>query len=263
MKRILLAAAIFMVLFTTICSISFAQDTYFSNDYTGSVGAGYWFPTIVGSIKGGLSGNTANFITDLGLNNNGSVLADFRYKFDPTSSVYVDYFNVSNTASRTIPNTFTWRFATFRAGDQVNSSLNVKMLDVIYEKKIYENEQAYLCATIGGKYGQASLSLTDTTQNINRRSNPTGFIPEVGLFGKTKMTQNLNAMARLNGIVGDNSDKHVNMIDVNAGLTWDFYQNWAADFGYKWFQLSGKNTTTNDEMNINYGGPFVMFRYSY
>jgi|GEM_PF-4644235 len=261
MKKFLLVV---MVIFVALCGISFAEGSYFSTDYNGSLGVGYWFPSITGSVQSGVTGaGSIDLKNDLGLNNNGTVYADFRYKFDETSSLYLDYFNLTNSGSLAIPNTFVWRSGTFTAGNTVNSSVNVRMFDAIYEKKIYENDQAYLCGTLGGKYGQASVTINNITTGFNSRANAVGLIPEIGLFGKTKMTQNLNGIARINAMVGDNSGKHVGMIDINAGITWDFYQNWACDLGYKWFQLTGNNLSSNDQMNINYGGPFAMFRYSY
>lgn len=255
MKKFLLVV---MIIFVALYGVSFAEGSYFSTDYNGSIGVGYWMPSITGSVKSDITGSTFNFKDDLGLVNTGTVLADFRYKFDDTSSLYVDYFNLSNKGSQNLPNTFVWRQQQFVAGALVNSVLDVKMVDVIYEKKIYENEQAYLCATIGGKYGHVALGLNNT------RASATGLIPEIGLFGKTKMTQNLNGLGRLNVIVGDSGSKRVSMVDLNAGITWDFYQNWAFDAGYKWLQLIDKNSSaSNEEFNINYGGPFAMFRYSY
>lgn len=261
MKKFLLVV---MILFVALYGISFAEGSYFSTDYNGSFGAGYWMPSITGSLQTSLPNAAAiDFKNDLGLNNNGTVYADFRYKFDETSSLYLDYFNITNSGSLTLPNTFSWHNVAYNAGNLVNSSLNVRMLDVIYEKKIYENDQAYLCGTIGAKYGQAAITVNNITRGSTGRSSAIGLIPEIGLFGKTKMTQNLNGIARINAMVGDNSGQHVGMIDINAGITWDFYQSWAADLGYKWFQLTGKNLSSNNQMNINYGGPFVMFRYSY
>lgn len=266
MKKLVSFALVALVLFSVSVGAAFAQDSYFSQDYNGTVGVGYWMPSINGGLNIGPPANAAttiDFKNDLNMANASTVIADFRHKFDNVSSLYVGYFSLNNTGSVASGRTYTWRTYRFNAGNQVDSALNLKMADFIYEKKIYENDQAYLCGTLGIKYGTMHFNINNSTLGSSVPSSAKGVIPVIGLFGKTKMNQNLNGLARLNFMNGTSGSLNGNVFDLLAGLSWDFYQNWSGDFGYKWFSLKGTNTSTNDQLTINQVGPFVQFRFSY
>ncbi|MFH1454325.1 MAG: hypothetical protein ABIH00_10185 [Armatimonadota bacterium] len=263
MKKFVL---LLVLAFVFCMGATFAQDTYFTQDYTGEVGAGYWMPSITGSLKPGVGATadqTFDLVNDLGVDNAGSVLLNFRYKFDATSSLYANYLSVENKGTKTLLRNITWRNNTFFTGDVIDTKVITKFVDIIYEKKVFESDSGYLCATLGVKYGGASLAITDTTRGGTMATSQKTLIPEVGLFGKTKITQNLNGIGRINFMKGNSGSKEGEMFDVDAGLTWDFYQNWACDLGYKWLHLKGKNTDLGDIFELNNGGPFLNFTYSY
>lgn len=264
MKKLVFVTAIALAIVFMAAGVSFAKDAYFAQEYTGSVNATYWVPSITGSFTTGNANSNMDFKNALGLSNSGAFMADMKYKYDNLSSFFVRYFGVGNTGGQTSPSGFMFRNITFGVNDNTTSTLNVKMADFVYERKLSESESSYLCGLIGIKYGSFRLNVTNVTRgNSSAGAGAKGVMPEIGLYGKTKLTQNIDGVARILFFNGTSGSQNGGFVDLDAGFNWEFYPNWSCDLGYKWFQLTGTNTNTQDKVNINYGGPFLGFRYSY
>ncbi|MBI2252676.1 MAG: hypothetical protein HYU63_08085 [Armatimonadetes bacterium] len=224
--------------------------------------AGVWAPSITGSLKFGNS-TKVDLISDLAMSNSSAINFGMQYNLSPQVNWQLYYFDLGNTGSKSIVNQFNWRFRNFAVGDIVNSSLKVRMLDVLYEKNLYRLPEGELNVDLGLKFGSFDVSLNDTTQSFTVSQSLSGFMPQVGFSGKMKITETLDGFSRFYFIKADSSGRTAGMVDLISGLKWNFYNNWSADLAYKWFQLTGKNNLSQDEINFNYGGPLAQIRYNF
>lgn len=256
MKKLLLV--IILLLVFGINAI-WAQELIVTTPYTTEFEAGYWFPSIGGSVKY-WNRASVHFKDDLGIGNNGSAILGFKYILNNESNLQLSYFSISNTGSRFIPNQFSWRARVFQANDSVNSSIKVSALDFLYEKSVYQLENSMLAAGLGFKWAGFNVDLNNITQGFSVSQSLSGLIPQIGLSGTSKIAEQIDAIGKINFATGDSAGRHGSMVDLLAGLRWNIHENWAADFGYKWFQLKGKNNNSQDEVDFNYGGPIVTIK---
>lgn len=252
-----------IVIVSILSFYCFAQDQHVNIDRKTSIEVGGWLPSLNGSVRSG-SANRVNFIDGLGLSHsNGGPVFGFRYNITEDSNIQFSYFSLESNSSHVVVNPFTWKLRTFNANNTVDSTLKMKILDAIYEKNWYKNDESELNFALGVKYAYFGLALNNVTQNASIGQSFRGIIPVIGLSGRSKMIDQWEGTAKVNFMAANSQGVSGRFIDLAGGVRWNFYTNWSADFQYRWVNFFGRGDSTLDEVDINYGGPMVLIRAEY
>lgn len=246
--------AILIFAVTTLSSWAGPFDTQRSAEY--EVGA--WFPTLSGTVG---ATSSISWKNDLAMQDQGSVVLGLKLNLNSTSNVQLQYASLNNTGSAQLTQNKIFGNNLYQTNDMVNSTLRWSALDVDYEKNFSRTDEGELNWIIGVKSLSATVTINDATRSFSNSFSLSQLVPQVGISGKLRVTENLIGYAKLLGMTGNANNRQGSVTDIDAGFRYRFNPNWTAQGSYRWHRT--QVTANQNGGEVQYGGPELLFRYEY
>jgi outer membrane protein len=222
----------------------------------------YWFPTLDGTVKvdeASIIGDTIDFDKDLGIE-------DENY---PSVEVFVGggnhhlsftYTDIDYSGRKTLTREIQFGGKTYSASDTVTSSIQYKMMDLLYQYDFLNLENVLGGVSLGGvfqvKYLDGDVSLKTT--GIDEKEDFTLPIPMIGLnLHIGILAQILQARLRATAISYSESTIYELMCDIS----WTPFPLVDIHGGYKTFVID----IDEDDLTFDYdmSGPYVALTLSF
>lgn len=258
-KRLFAFVSMVVMIFaiTTLSSWAGPFDTQRSAEY--EVGA--WFPTVSGAVS---AVDRISWKDDLAMQDQGSIVVGIKLNLSSTSNVQLQYASLNNSGSAALTQNRIFGNNLYRTNDAVTSTLRWSALDVDYEKNFSRTDEGELNWLIGVKALSATVTLNDSTRNFSDSFSLNQLVPQVGISGKLRVTENLIGYAKLLGMTGSAQNRNGSVVDIDAGFRYRFNPNWTAQGSYRWHRTAvTSNGSNNNTGEVQYGGPELLFRYEY
>ena len=222
----------------------------------------YWFPTLDGTVKvdeASIIGETIDFDKDLGIE-------DENY---PSVEVFVGggnhhlsftYTDIDYSGRKTLTREINFRGQIYHASDTVTSSIQYKMMDLLYQYDFLNLENVLGGVSLGGvfqvKYLDGDVSLKTT--GIDEKEDFTIPIPMIGLnLHIGILAQILQARLRATAISYSESTIYELMCDIS----WTPFPLVDIHGGYRTFVID----IDEDDLTFDYdmSGPYVALTLSF
>ena len=222
----------------------------------------YWFPTLDGTVKvdeASIIGDTIDFDKDLGIE-------DENY---PSVEVFVGggnhhlsftYTDIDYSGKKTLTREIKFGGKTYSASDTVTSSIQYKMMDLLYQYDFLNLENVLGGVSLGGvfqlKYLDGDVSLKTT--GIDEKEDFTIPIPMIGLnLHIGILAQILQARLRATAI----SYSESTIYELMGDISWTPFPLVGIHGGYRTFVID----IDEDDLTFDYdmSGPYVALTLSF
>ena len=193
------------------------------------------------------------------------VRADLLWRITPNHHLRFLYFNNEVKAKRVIDRDVTWGDNVFTAGGEVKAKSTFKIGEIAYEYAFIRQPNFELNGSLGVHWLDVSMKLTGdaivTDENGNssavsgssKKGSVSAPLPVIGLRAGWVVAPQvyLDAQAQFFKAKVDNIDGSV--LDVRAGATWRFSQNFGVGAGYNLFRTNVKVEKNNFDGRLKTG----------
>lgn len=219
-----------------------------------------------------LVGGRIDLQDDLGLDSqSNSFRADGHYRFTPEHKVEFSLYQIKGDSFKEIEQTFNFNGATYSAGAEVDSYLNLDILKLSYMYSFYHNEKVelsiggglHLSAIDAGIHGEASKNgepASFTREDVSIVAP----LPVFGFRVGYAITPQLSVTSSWEYFSLDTSSYGGSFTDLMVTAEYRFYEHWSIGGGFNSTKL--KVTMDDDdffELDQNILGFLVYMSYSY
>lgn len=226
---------------------------------------GAWLPAPTGTVQSGTA--SVDVVADMGLSTTVAPVAGIKYYFSQSRVLSLGYYGVSSTGFNTLGKTFVFNNVNYMINDSVNSRAQLSSLDLLYTAPfslgpIDTSTNATLNYVLGAKALSASINLDNVTRGTTSGFSSSAVIPEIGLSASGNINPTLGVHAQGLWMAGRANNITGYMIDLNAGVDYDWNPNWSASLDYHWLGLHGESVdASNIRADVQYGGPSLTLNY--
>lgn len=234
--------------------------------HTQGYGAGAWYTSIFGEIKGPDGTGTiqtASLRGDLGIKNALGYNVDAEWQFSEKWGANVNYSYVKAESNNFVaPRNFNIStpngVQAVAINDRLNTTIKNTTTTFMLRYNLWRNEDGMLDVAVAPKFISMESVVIRNNQTIWNESR-SRVIPCVGLSGKQRMSDRLYFDGYAVGI-GYNKN---HLIDIRADLRWNFQQpGWYATLGYRLYDMR-VDLDNNREAKANWNGPVVTIRHEF
>lgn len=231
------------------------------------VQGGWWLPHLDGHLQtSAATSNTVDFKNTLALPDSTAGL-NFALLLHSNSKVSwrVEYYQAQSSGANIVPaisSPIVMHPVVLNAGDSVTSSLNMSAVALWYQQNFWRSDDGELNWMLGVKNYDWNLSVNNLTQGVSTSFRATQFVPQLGISGKTRITDQLIGVASLAIGGGGAANRNGSLVDAEGGLEWKFNPNWNVGATYKYERLN-VTTTFNQTLDETNGGARVYLNYAY
>jgi len=241
------------------------NDTY-------SLSLGTFFLTTNTTVRvdgNGIEGTPVNLEQGLGITNHQSFRLDGYWRFLTRHKIRVMYFNQDRSASRTIDTQIEFQGETFPVNSNVSTSLDTRVIEVVYEYAFLRGERYELSGSAGlhNLTFELALSATGGTLNASKsaRADVDGPLPVFGLHYVYQLNPQVNfdLMGQFFKLKYQQYDGSLQ--DYTASVVYMPWKNFGIGAGWNEFitNVNVDRTSFNGNLNWRYGGLRVFVNFSY
>ena len=193
------------------------------------------------------------------------IRADLLWRFTPNHHLRVLYFDNSISRKRVIDEDLTWGDDVFHAGGEVKSKTSFKIGEIAYEYAFIRQPTFELNGSLGVHWLDLGIKLkgdatvTDSNGNssevsgASKKGSVSAPLPVIGVRAGWVVAPQvyLDAQAQYFKAKIDNVDG--SLLDLRAGATWMFSQNFGVGAGYNHFKTNVKIEKNNFDGRLKLG----------
>jgi hypothetical protein len=180
--------------------------------------------------------------------------------------IRLSYFEADRHGSVILPNNIVWGSQTFAAGQQLNSSLDWKMITMTYLYSFYRSDRLELAVGVSGYGVQLQAQAVAPALFQTQTTTASGTVPAIPLDLTWRFARHFTATARAAYFKANVKGNSGSLTDLYADVQWRILPNLTTGVSYSDTRLDltrSGNSTAPGVANLTIKGPQLFLRFSF
>lgn len=152
----------------------------------------------------------------------------------------------------------------YRAGERVDSTLNLTMFGLTYGHRFLVRDRAEITGTLGIQVAELEANAVVRSRVIREEESGTTPLPLVGLEGRFDFTRRWSAEGRVQYLSVEIDEADGSIFDARAAVTWRMNPYLVFGLGYRTFNIEvrSRDIDTSGYVDMSLKGPLMFVRAS-
>lgn len=173
-------------------------------------------------------------------------------------------FGLRRSAQKIIDRTIVFDDQTYRAGEPVDSTLNLTMVGLTYGYSVVKTRRLDLALTFGIQVVEVEANALVRRRVVRESENGVTPLPLAGIEGRFDFNDRWSFEARAQYLSVEFDEIDGSVLDARAALTWRMNPHFVFGLGYRNFtvEVDSRDTDTPGLVDLKMAGPLLFMRAS-